>query len=39
MPENTNKVTVEEPDWSIPMFWEDITAIIAKVIEFILSLF
>lgn len=30
---------VPEPDWSIAMFWEDITSIVARLIELILSLF
>lgn len=40
MNENTkSKIEVEEPDWSIAMFWEDITAIVAKLIDLIRSLF
>ena len=27
------------PDWSLMMFWEDITALIAKIFEFIKGLF
>ncbi len=40
MNENT-KVTVEnpEPDWSLPMFWEDITFIIQRILDFIKSFF
>ena len=43
MPENT-KATREivdnpEPDWSIAMFWEDITAILLKLVELIKSFF
>ena len=37
-----NKRTVvdnPEPDWSFPMFWEDITFILKKILEFIKSLF
>lgn len=28
-----------EPDWSLLMFWEDITALIQKLFELIKSLF
>ncbi len=28
-----------EPDWSLPMFWEDITFIFKRILEFIKSLF
>ena len=36
-----NKYIVEnpEPDWSLMMFWEDITALIAKLFELIKGLF
>ena len=27
------------PDWSITMFWEDITAIVMKIIDFNKSMF
>lgn len=27
-----------EPDWSVTMFWEDITAIFIKIIDFFRSL-
>ena len=39
--ENKNNGIVEnpEPDWSLPMFWEDITFLIMKIFEFIKSLF
>ena len=41
MNDNTNNNIVEnpEPDWSLMMFWEDITAIIQKIAELIASLF
>ena len=37
MNENTNNNLVEnpEPDWSIGMFWEDITHILKKIGELI----
>ena len=28
-----------QPDWSLLMFWEDITAIFQKIFEFLKSLF
>ena len=28
-----------EPDWSLPMVWEDITFILMRIFEFIKSLF
>ena len=39
--ENKNNGIVEnpEPDWSLPMFWEDITFLIMSIFEFIKSLF
>ncbi len=38
--ENKNNVIDNpEPDWSLPMFWEDITYLIMKIFEFIKSLF
>jgi hypothetical protein len=37
--ENKNIVDNPEPDWSLPMFWEDITFIIMRIFEFIKSLF
>ncbi len=39
--ENKNNGIVEnpEPDWSLPMFWEDITFLIMRIFEFIKSLF
>ena len=40
MNENKDDIyVVPEPEWSIPMFWEDLTAIIAKLIDLIRSLF
>lgn len=39
MNENTNIVDNPEPDWSLPMFWEDITYLIMKIFEFFKSLF
>lgn len=41
MNENNNPNIVEnpEPDWSLPMFWEDITYLIMKIFEFFKSLF
>lgn len=36
MNENTSKVVEnEEPDWSLGMFWEDITYILKKIGELI----
>lgn len=37
--ENKNVIENPEPDWSLPMFWEDITYLIMKIFEFIKSLF
>ncbi len=39
--ENKNPELIEnpEPDWSLPMFWEDITFLIMRIFEFIKSLF
>ena len=36
-----NKVNgaVAEPDWSLPMFWEDITFILQRILDFIKSFF
>lgn len=41
MNENTTREIVEnpEPDWSLMMFWEDITAVIQKLAELIASFF
>ncbi len=36
---NNNIVANPEPNWSLTMFWEDLTFIIAKIMEFIKSLF
>ena len=36
---NPNIVDNPEPDWSLPMFWEDITYLIMKIFEFFKSLF
>ncbi len=38
MNENTN-VAIEEPNWSLPMFWEDITYLLMRIFELIKSLF
>ncbi len=35
----TTDTTIEEPDWSLLMFWEDITAILARIFDMIRSLF
>lgn len=32
------EIEVAEPDWSITMFWEDITSIFLKIIEFFSSI-
>lgn len=37
--ENGNIIDVQEPDWGLHMFWEDITAVIIKIWSFIKSLF
>lgn len=37
--ERKTTTEIEEPDWSLLMFWEDITAIVAKLFELIRSLF
>lgn len=37
--ENKNIVDNPEPDWSLPMFWEDITFILMRIFELIKSLF
>jgi hypothetical protein len=37
--ENKNLIDNPEPDWSLPMFWEDITFVLALILEFIKSLF
>ncbi|MBQ3136343.1 MAG: hypothetical protein IJB74_02565 [Clostridia bacterium] len=40
MNENKREIVENpEPDWSFPMFWEDITFILQKIFEFIKSLF
>ncbi|MDD6012796.1 MAG: hypothetical protein PUC33_08130 [Oscillospiraceae bacterium] len=39
MNEDVKNETVQEPDWSLHMFWEDITDLIQKLIAFIKSLF
>ncbi len=38
---NTKAATTapEEPDWSLLMFWEDITAILAKLFDLFKSFF
>lgn len=39
---NKNKKEIidnPEPDWSLPMFWEDITFILQRIFDFIRSLF
>lgn len=37
--ENKNLIDNPEPEWSLPMFWEDITSILMKIFELIKSLF
>lgn len=37
--ENGKIIDVEEPDWGILMFWEDITDILQKLWSLIKSLF
>ncbi len=43
MTEENNAVNsteeIQEPDWSLMMFWEDITALIQKLFDLIKSLF
>lgn len=39
MNENAKKVANPEPDWSFPMFWEDITFILQRIFDFIRSFF
>ncbi len=40
MDENKKDVVgYPEPDWSLPMFWEDITFILKRILEFIKTLF
>ncbi len=40
MSKDTNdKIVVEQPEWSIPMFWEDITAIFLGFLELLRSIF
>ena len=36
-----NSIIVENPvpDWSLPMFWEDITFILMRIFELIKSIF
>lgn len=33
------KPIVPQPDWSFPMFWEDITFILQRILDFIRSFF
>lgn len=35
----SNENVNPEPDWSLLMFWEDITAILVRIFEFIKSVF
>ena len=37
--ENKNIVENPEPDWSLMMFWEDITYLLKKIAELFKSLF
>lgn len=37
--ENGNVIDVQEPDWGILMFWEDITDLLQKLWSLIKSLF
>ena len=39
--ENKNPEIIDnpEPNWSLPMFWEDITLILMRIFELIKSLF
>lgn len=37
--ENGNVVDVQEPDWGVLMFWEDITDLIQKLWSLIKSIF
>ena len=37
MNENNNIVENPEPNWSLPMFWEDITFILMRIFEIIKS--
>lgn len=37
--ENGNIVEVEEPDWGLLMFWEDLTHVIMTIWSFIKALF
>jgi len=39
MNDNAKYVENPEPDWSISFFWEDITFIVQRILEFIRSLF
>ena len=39
MNEENKVVSNPEPEWSLPMFWEDITFIIMRIFELIKSLF
>ena len=36
---NPNVVDNPEPNWSLPMFWEDLTFILKRIFDFIKSLF
>ena len=36
---DANKNENQMPDWSLMMFWEDITAIVQFILEFIRDLF
>lgn len=38
-PMTTEVVENPEPDWSLLMFWEDITDLIQKIFDFIKSIF
>lgn len=38
MNENQDKINNPEPDWSLLMFWEDITAVVQKIGELFKSL-
>lgn len=37
--ENGNIVEVQEPDWGVLMFWEDLTALFQTIWSFIKALF
>lgn len=36
---NVNNNVVEEPDWGVLMFWEDITYVLTLIADFFKSLF